>query len=174
MLSTTEKGLFRNNILVRTAHKFTRIKSESSPFLVEKEVNAGLNDNITVIYSDDDIVVVDKPAFAQTAPGFVDKDSVATRIATLFNISRVDHMIVHRLDYATSGVLVFARNPEALKNLHNQFRSSDQIFKEYIAIVDGRVLCWEGEVELPLGKDLIRGPPFCRVVPFVDPEQGKY
>ena len=74
-------------------------------------------------------------------------------------------MIAHRLDYATSGVVIFARNPDALKSLHNQFRTGGQIYKEYAAIVQGRVSSWEGEIELPLGRDLERGPPFCTVLP---------
>lgn len=74
-------------------------------------------------------------------------------------------MIVHRLDYATSGVVIFARNPDSLKSLHNQFRVNGRIYKEYAAIVQGKVPSWEGEVELPLGKDLERGPPFCKVLP---------
>jgi tRNA pseudouridine32 synthase/23S rRNA pseudouridine746 synthase len=78
-------------------------------------------------------------------------------------------MIVHRLDYATSGVIVFARNHDALKDLHKQFRLKNKIYKRYSAVVDGCINYPEGEIDLPLGKDPIRGPPLCRV----DPENGK-
>jgi tRNA pseudouridine32 synthase/23S rRNA pseudouridine746 synthase len=79
-------------------------------------------------------------------------------------------MIVHRLDYATSGVVVFARNHNALKELHTQFRRKHNIYKRYSAVVQGKIsLSTEGEIDLPLGKDPIRGPPLCRV----DTEFGK-
>ena len=88
---------------------------------LNKSINFGLGTE-KLLYVDMDIIVVDKPSNAQTAPGYLDKDSLATRIAALFHIERVDRMIVHRLDYATSGVLVFARNDAALRDLHAQFR----------------------------------------------------
>ena len=60
-------------------------------------------------------------------------------------------MIVHRLDYATSGIVVFARTVDALRNLHLQFRQHNNMYKRYVAIIDGHLPSLEGEIELPLG-----------------------
>jgi tRNA pseudouridine32 synthase/23S rRNA pseudouridine746 synthase len=82
-------------------------------------------------------------------------------------------MIVHRLDYATSGVVIFARNLESLKELHDQFRQRDKVHKVYSAVVSGRMDSFEGEIELPLGKDIERGPPFCRVTAPIGGDPGE-
>jgi 23S rRNA-/tRNA-specific pseudouridylate synthase len=137
----------------------------------EGEINRGLKEPLEILYQDEDMIVINKPPFAQTAPGFREQDSAATRIAAQFAIDRVDHMIVHRLDYATSGIVVFARNKEALKVLHQQFRQADRggIYKEYSALVAGRMESWEGEIDLPIAKDMQRGPPFCTIQPDQQP-----
>jgi tRNA pseudouridine32 synthase/23S rRNA pseudouridine746 synthase len=117
-----------------------------------------------VLYCDDDLIVMDKPPNILSAPGFKQSMSLAEKVATDFNIDRIDKMIVHRLDYATSGVLLFARNENALKNLNFQFRQrNNKVYKMYNAIVDRRVDSYEGEIDLPLGRDPLRGPPFCKV-----------
>lgn len=106
------------------------------------------------------MLVYNKPTLAQTAPGFMYKDSLATRIQTRHGLERTDQMVVHRLDYATSGIVMFALNLPALRNLHEQFRQHHTIYKRYVAVVNGRVTsATEGEIELPLGKDEVSGPP---------------
>ena len=137
----------------------------------DANLNAGLGKE-NLLYVDDDLIVVDKPTLSQTAPGYRVKDSLATRIASLFRIERVDKMIVHRLDYATSGVVVFVRNDMALSEMNKQFRAKgmNKMYKKYAAVVHGHINhALEGEIDLPLGRDTIRGPPLC----CVDPEYGK-
>jgi hypothetical protein len=76
----------------------SNIKSATKPdenLDVGVPINSGLGQE-KLLYVDNDIIVVDKPSNAQTAPGFLDKDSLATRISLLFSIDRVDKMIVHR------------------------------------------------------------------------------
>ena len=126
------------------------------------------NDEL-LLYSDDDIIVYDKPSNIQSAPGFRSNYSLATKVSNTFKISRVDQMIAHRLDYATSGIIVYARNVNALSSLHNQFRYK-KVYKRYSAIVNGYVNNFEGEINLPLGKDIERGPP----LNTVDIHNGKY
>ena len=77
-------------------------------------LNAGLAHS-QILFHDDDIIVCNKAAYVQSAPGFTSADSLATAMAQDFKIDRVDQMIVHRLDYSTSGIIVYARNTEALK-----------------------------------------------------------
>jgi tRNA pseudouridine32 synthase/23S rRNA pseudouridine746 synthase len=125
----------------------------------EQTFNKGLGKE-GIVYADNDIIVVDKPANLQTAPGYIHKDCLARRVADLYDIERVDTMIVHRLDYATSGLVVFARSGAALRALNSQFRGKSKIFKSYIAIVVGQVQQSNGIVDLPIGKDKERGPPY--------------
>jgi tRNA pseudouridine32 synthase/23S rRNA pseudouridine746 synthase len=120
--------------------------------------NKGIGD-LAIVYADRDVIVVNKPANLQTAPGYVHKDSLAVRVAEMFSIRRVDRMVAHRLDYATSGLVVFARNDEALGSLHKQFRTRHNIRKVYMAIVDGE-LRGGGTVNLPIAKDATKGAPY--------------
>ena len=116
----------------------------------------------TVLYADDDIIVVNKPPDLQTAPGVINKQSLAGRIATMYNLPRVDKIIAHRLDYATSGIVVFARNELALVDLNRQFRDSC-VHKVYTAIVLGKLKDDRGKIDLPIARDQIRGAPFFAV-----------
>ena len=154
------------------AHIYDCLYGSTNSFIDEMDpacnINAGLGSE-KLIYVDDDLVVMDKPSMCQSAPGYRELDSLATRVAALFRLDRVDKIVVHRLDYATSGLIVFARNDMALLDLHRQFRIKGHVYKRYAAVVTGAVPGWEGEVDLPLGKDPVRGPPLCRV----DPEHGK-
>lgn len=131
---------------------------------ISKNYNSGLGKEL-LLYADDDIIIVNKPTACSTAPGLREMDSLATRIASTFNIERIDKMIVHRLDYSTSGLVVFARNDKALSDLHTQFRLRNKVFKQYSAIVKGYLDYFEGEIDLPLGKQK-NCPPLCKVDPL--------
>ena len=139
--------------------------------IIDKEISVNYNSGLgkeRLLYVDDDIIVVDKPTACSTAPGFREYDSLASRISSVFKIDRVDKMIVHRLDYATSGLVIFARNDNSLTSLHTQFRQRNKVHKRYSAIVKGNVKFFDGEIDLPLGKQ-VECPPLCKVDPF----QGK-
>eukprot|EP01041_Mallomonas_annulata_P006050 gene6050-12200_t len=116
-----------------------------------------------LIHADDDIIVFEKPANLLSAPGLKDKYNLATAIAEMYDIPRVDQMLVHRIDYATSGLLVFARSQKALVELHKNFREKRKIFKRYTAVVHGVLPDLEGEIDLPIGRDPIRGPPYFHI-----------
>ena len=76
-------------------------------------------------------------------------------------------MIAHRLDHGTSGVVVFARNVNALRSLHEQFRHN-WIHKRYVARVHGLLPSLEGEIRLPIQRH-IQSRPRVRIHP-----DGKY
>ena len=137
--------------------------------LIEDLYPSSSLDQIKLLYCDADIIVLDKPPNLNTVPGVVESTSLAQYAAEVFKVARVDQMIVHRLDYGTSGVVVLARNIEALTILHKQFRNKHQVFKEYSAVVFGTPPSMEGEIDLPLGKDSLRGSPF----QAFDPVEGK-
>ncbi|WP_369682501.1 pseudouridine synthase [Asticcacaulis taihuensis] len=103
----------------------------------------------TVIYIDDHMLVAEKPAGLLSVPGRLpeNKDCLITRLQADYP----DALTVHRLDMATSGLMVFARGAEAHRTLSKAF-ADRQVSKRYIAVVAGR-LERQGEVDLPLITD---------------------
>jgi tRNA pseudouridine32 synthase / 23S rRNA pseudouridine746 synthase len=104
----------------------------------------------TPLYIDEHIIVVVKPAGLLAVPGRgADKqDCLSARLAAEFG----EIHIVHRLDQATSGLMVFARNLAALRDLHAQFREGT-VDKAYEAIVLGKPEQTSFDIDLPLGAD---------------------
>lgn len=111
--------------------------------------------DLDVLYEDDFLLVVDKPAglVVHPAPGHADDTLVNAllhrwgRVVPGFEPSRLG--IVHRLDKDTSGVLVVAKDPTTLERLGAQF-SRRQVEKQYAALVHGRVRYAKGEIREPI------------------------
>lgn len=103
----------------------------------------------TVIYIDDHMLVAEKPAGLLSVPGRLpeNKDCLITRLQADYP----NALTVHRLDMATSGLMVFARGPEAHRALSRAF-ADRRVGKRYVAVVAG-VLAGGGEVDLPLITD---------------------
>lgn len=120
--------------------------------------------SIHILYQDEHIVVVEKPSMLLSVPGRgADKfDSVTTRLKMKFPGLGV----AHRLDWETSGLMVFALHPESLRHLNRQFMQRS-VKKEYRAWVYGN-LEGEGEVTAPMRCDWENRPR-----QIVDYEQGK-
>ena len=108
-----------------------------------------------VVFSDALLVVVNKPSGLLSVPGMgAEKlDCALTRLAPHFG----ELHIVHRLDMATSGLLVFARSKAALKHLHAQFREGT-VDKVYEAIVAGKPSPARQTIDAPIGRDWDRRP----------------
>jgi tRNA pseudouridine32 synthase / 23S rRNA pseudouridine746 synthase len=108
-----------------------------------------------VVFSDAHIVVVNKPTGLLSVPGIgADKlDCALTRLMPHFG----ELHIVHRLDMATSGLLMFARTKAALKHLHAQFRDGT-VDKAYEAVVAGKIETMELAIDAPIGRDWINRP----------------
>lgn len=121
---------------------------------------------LSVVYEGDGIVVVDKPAGMLSVKGKIEQDDVARCLEKEFNIS--GYAPVHRLDQATSGLLVLARKGSWLFTFMQQLFASRKVEKEYIAILDGVLKCDNCEVALPL-----RPNPDDRPRQMVDPLHGK-
>ncbi|ADN74880.1 ribosomal large subunit pseudouridine synthase A [Ferrimonas balearica DSM 9799] len=102
---------------------------------------------LTVLYEDKDIVVVDKPSGLLSVPGRdpAHRDSVYSRVAERYGTV----YDVHRLDMATSGVMVLALRKNAERELKRQFRDRETS-KTYLARVWGHLAQPEGEIDLPL------------------------
>lgn len=114
-------------------------------------VGSGLMRGLSAtIFADEWLVVVDKPAGLLSVPGRgADKqDCLSARVQRVF----ADAMIVHRLDMATSGLLVMARGAAMQRALSIAF-ASREVRKRYVALVAGRMRQAGGEIELPLIAD---------------------
>lgn len=120
---------------------------------------------LAVVHADDALVAVDKPAGMLSVPGRgADKqDCAAARVAQRWP----DALIVHRLDMATSGLLVFARGAAAQRRMSMAF-AGREVAKCYEAAVQGIVRDDAGEIDLPLIADWPNRP-----LQKVDVQHGK-
>jgi 23S rRNA pseudouridine1911/1915/1917 synthase len=112
---------------------------------------------IDVLYEDDDLLVVDKPAgmTVHPAPGHRSHTLVNAVLARLpdlpFNDDKIRPGIVHRLDKDTSGLILIAKNQVALGKLADQFKSRT-VAKTYLVLVRGGLSPDRGFVDAPIGR----------------------
>lgn len=118
-----------------------------------------------LVYRDASVIVVNKPAGMLSVPGRgADKqDCLSARIRKEFP----DALSVHRLDMATSGLMVFARGAGMQRRLSQMFRERE-VEKRYVAVVLGKVAPSTGEVNLPIVADWPNRP-----LRKIDIESGK-
>lgn len=103
-----------------------------------------------LLFSDEDILVIDKPGGLRTIPDGYDRELPCARDMLSEQFGKV--WVVHRLDKDTSGILVFARNEEAHRSLNEQFEHR-QIHKEYQAVVYGSPMWDQKNITTPLRKN---------------------
>ncbi|MEO7128319.1 MAG: RluA family pseudouridine synthase [Rhodoferax sp.] len=123
------------------------------------------------VFVDDALLVLDKPSGLLAVPGRgADKqDALSARVQRLYP----DALIVHRLDMATSGLMLMARGPQAQRSLSRAF-ADREVHKRYLAIVDGHLQAPAGtrdgwaEIDLPIALDWPRRP-----LRVIDAERGK-
>lgn len=129
-------------------HMLSGIEMDVNPMLQ----NPAIGKELDIIFEDEDIIIINKPAEFLSVPGIHIQDSVYTRIKQqVKDIS--GPIIVHRLDMSTSGLLVLAKNKNAHKNLQSQFINKT-IEKRYTALLDGIIKEKSGTINLPLRVDL--------------------
>ena len=126
------------------SHMLKGMDIEKNPLLN----NLAEHKKLEIIFQDEHIVVVNKPAELLSVPGKSIEDSVYTRIKAQFP-QATGNLILHRLDMATSGLLILALNKRAHKHIQQQFIKKE-INKRYVALVDGRLNRASGEIRLPL------------------------
>jgi tRNA pseudouridine32 synthase/23S rRNA pseudouridine746 synthase len=102
----------------------------------------------SIVFEDEDIVVVNKPSGMLSVPGKTLEHSVLSVLKKQFPDATCP-LLLHRLDMDTSGLLIAAKNKNAHGHLHRQFERR-QIHKKYIAVVDGMIEEQEGTIVLPL------------------------
>lgn len=114
--------------------------------------------SLHIVYEDEEIIVVDKPAglTVHPAPWHPDHTLVNALLAHFPALAEsgegVRPGIVHRLDKNTSGLIVIAKNEPARTALIKQFRSK-AVTKGYLVLVKGKAFPRQGVIELPLGRD---------------------
>jgi tRNA pseudouridine32 synthase/23S rRNA pseudouridine746 synthase len=123
---------------------------------------------LDVIHADGRLLVLNKPAGLLSVPGIgpANQDCLSRRAAAAYPGAR----IVHRLDRETSGVIALALDADAQRDLSGQFERRE-VAKRYVAVVAGLPPSDEGEIDLPLRKDLEPPRPGPRHI--VDHERGR-
>lgn len=113
---------------------------------------------IKIIYEDDDLLAVDKPAglTVHPAPGHPAHTLVNAILAHFPHLADIGDSlrpgVVHRLDKDTSGVMLVAKNSAAQANLARQFKSHS-VTKDYLALVRGKLEPENGIIEADIGRD---------------------
>lgn len=113
---------------------------------------------IDILYSDEDILVVDKPTgmAVHPSPGYETgtmTDELARRFPKMAGVgSRERPGVVHRLDVETSGVMVFALTARAYVRLREMFEGHAEVTKTYLAVLHGTPKGHAGTVDTLIGK----------------------
>jgi tRNA pseudouridine32 synthase/23S rRNA pseudouridine746 synthase len=129
-------------------HMLDGLDMEENPF----EQNPAEGKDISIVYDDDYLVLINKPAEFLSVPGKQIKDSVYQRVKDLYP-KATGPLIVHRLDMSTSGIMILAKSEEVYKELQSQFIKRT-IKKRYVALLDGIIQENEGFIDFPLRVDL--------------------
>lgn len=128
-------------------HMLQGLHVEKNP--LETDMHRGTE--LEIMYEDEWLSVVNKPAGMLSVPGKSDIDSVYGRVRRMYP-EATGPMVVHRLDMATSGLILIAKTKEVHQNLQAQFKNRT-VCKRYVAWLDGIVEKKEGHIELPLRLD---------------------
>lgn len=126
---------------------------ESEPAPVTAEPVPGL----TILYEDEDIIVVDKPGgvASHPSPGWGGPTVTGGLTAAGHHLSTAGPAerqgVVHRLDVGTTGVMVLAKSDRAYTSLKAQFKERS-VDKEYHAVVQGHLDPLEGTIDAPVGR----------------------
>ncbi|MDD5613656.1 MAG: RluA family pseudouridine synthase [Candidatus Omnitrophica bacterium] len=131
------------------------------------------NIEFKIIYEDDDIAVINKPAGLMVHP-LSRKDKTTLVNGLVFKYESLSDLsgpfkpgIVHRLDKDTSGALIAAKNNAAHLKLASEFKNR-RVVKKYLAVVEGRIEYDEGIISKPIGRDK-----FKRMNMRIDDAEGK-
>jgi 23S rRNA pseudouridine1911/1915/1917 synthase len=146
----------------RASHRVAEGESVQIEVLSRPPLAAEAEDiPIELLYEDEDIVVVNKPAGMIVHSGAGQSrgtlvNALLHRLGTLSTTAGPSRPgIVHRLDRGTSGTLVVARNDAAHRSLSEQF-GAREVEKVYVTLVHGRMTEDSGSITLPVARDLLR------------------
>ena len=132
-------------------HMLEGLDVEENPLLINSA-----DKKLEVIFEDEHLMVLDKPAELLSVPGRTYTDSVYTRMRKILP-EQDNPIIIHRLDMSTSGILVISKNKVSHKILQKQFLERT-IKKKYIADLEGELKDTSGIISLPLKQDYVNRP----------------
>jgi len=148
------KVMVNGEVVTKPGHKLREddeVKVDYDP----RELDAIPEISLPVIYEDDACAVIDKPVgvLAHSKGAFNPEATVATWLrGRLHGLSGERAGIVHRLDRATSGVMITAKTPEALKWLQKQF-AERKAKKTYYAVVAGQMPHEHAVIDMPIDRN---------------------
>ena len=118
---------------------------ENAPFIAPK-----CHDHIEILYQDQHLLLINKPTRLLSLSGKhpLNLDSVHHRLVQDFPTA----LMVHRLDFGTSGLMVIALNKDVNKHLCEQF-AERKVKKTYTAVLQGEIKYGKGTIDLPIAKD---------------------
>ncbi|NND71287.1 MAG: RluA family pseudouridine synthase [Rhodothermales bacterium] len=105
---------------------------------------------LPIVYSDDDVLVIEKPAGILSIPDRYDPKQ--PHIRSVISSKYKDTLVVHRLDRDTSGIMVLAQNADSHRHLNELFQNGT-VRKVYTAIIHGHLLTPEVTIDLSLKPD---------------------
>jgi tRNA pseudouridine32 synthase/23S rRNA pseudouridine746 synthase len=110
-------------------------------------------EDIEWLHVDEVLIVAVKPAGLLSVPGRTEPDCLAARVQARWP----DALIVHRLDQATSGLMLLARGADAQRLLSADF-AARRVGKRYVAMVEGEMAQEQGVIDAPLAADWPQRP----------------
>ncbi len=127
---------------------------------------SGRHCQLNMLYDDEYLCVVDKPSGMLSVPGRSERESVVSILKEMWG-GAVQPFVVHRLDMATSGVIVVAKDADTQRLLQSQF-AHHRVEKRYVALLEKRLPAGSGRISLPLRADVENRP-----YQVVDHEHGR-
>jgi len=113
---------------------------------------------LNIVYEDEDIIVVNKPAGMVVHPAYGHRtgtlvNALLAHCPTLAGAEDASRPgVVHRLDKDTSGLIIVAKNDSAWQCIQRQFKRRE-VKKVYVALLEGRLEPVQGVIEAPIGRD---------------------
>ncbi len=143
-------------------HFYPPCRSKCAPILKHMLSNTDLDEvsystvpdtiEIPILFEDEHIVVINKPHNFLSVPGLTELTSIYDLMKEKYP-DATGPLIVHRLDMATSGIMIIAKTLISYHNLQVQF-AHRKVKKTYAALLDGKLNQSEGEINLPIRVDL--------------------
>jgi tRNA pseudouridine32 synthase/23S rRNA pseudouridine746 synthase len=133
-------------------HMLQGLEIDENPMLK----NPAEGKELSIVWEDEHIVIVNKPHEFLSVPGKNIDDSVLTRLKARYPEHK-DLLVVHRLDMSTSGLLIAAKTMNVYKALQSQFLQR-LVKKRYVALLEGIVSGEQGMIDLLMRVDLDNRP----------------
>lgn len=155
--SPEDSPLFGEEINLRREMQMEKLRARD-----KKSKNLS-KEELDIVYEDNSIVVINKPAGILSVPTRDVKAALSESVFQAFGctMDRADMMVVHRLAMDSSGLMVFVKNKKALRGMNKRFQTRN-VQRKYEALVCGHMTRDSGIIDLPIMRDYER-PPFMRI-----------